>query len=94
MTVIATRLGFDFWSLSPYLSKLIDLDILEKKVFVTEHINNSKKSLYYLKDNYLAFWFDYICSYQSYLEIENLKYPMEKISSTLFVVRIKRRNKR
>lgn len=82
MAAIATRLGLNSGSLSPYLSKLIDLDILEREVPVTENIDNSKKSLYYIKDNYLAFWFNYVYPYQSYLEIENLKYPMEKISST------------
>ena len=82
MAAIATRLGLNSGSLSPYLSKLIDLDILEREVPVTENIDNSKKSLYYIKDNYLAFWFNYVYPYQSYLEIENLKYPLEKISST------------
>ncbi|OQY42493.1 MAG: ATPase [Fusobacteriia bacterium 4572_74] len=82
MAAIATRLGLNSSSLSPYLSKLIDLDILEREVPVTENIDNSKKSLYYIKDNYLAFWFNYVYPYQSYLEIENLKYPLEKISST------------
>ena len=82
MAAIATRLGLNSGSLSPYLSKLIDLDILEREVPVTENIDNSKKSLYYIKDNYLAFWFNYVYPYQSYLEIENLKYPLEKISTT------------
>ena len=82
MAAIATRLGLNSGSLSPYLSKLIDLDILEREVPVTENIDNSKKSLYYIKDNYLAFWFNYVYPYQSYLEIENLKYPLGKISST------------
>ncbi|MGB6128157.1 MAG: ATP-binding protein [Psychrilyobacter sp.] len=82
MAAIATKLGLNSSSLSPYLSKLIDLDILEREVPVTENIDNSKKSLYYIKDNYLAFWFNYVYPYQSYLEIENLKYPLEKISLT------------
>lgn len=82
MSAIATRLGLNSSSLSPYIAKLIDLDILEREVPVTENIDNSKKSLYYIKDNYLAFWFSYVYPYQSYLEIENLKYPLEKISLT------------
>ena len=82
MSAIATKLGLNSSSLSPYISKLIDLDILEREVPVTENIDNSKKSLYYIKDNYLAFWFNYVYPYQSYLEIENLKYPLEKVTST------------
>jgi AAA+ ATPase superfamily predicted ATPase len=82
MSAIATKLGLNSSSLSPYLAKLLDLDILEREVPVTENIENSKKSLYYIKDNYLAFWFNYVYPYQSYLEIENLKYPLEKLSNT------------
>ncbi|MGL5901063.1 MAG: DUF234 domain-containing protein, partial [Cetobacterium sp.] len=35
-----------------------------------------------IKDNYLNFWFNYVYPYQSYLEIENLTYPLEKIKTT------------
>jgi AAA+ ATPase superfamily predicted ATPase len=83
LSAISTKLGLNSSSLTPYISKLIDLDILEREVPVTENKENSKKSLYYIKDNYLAFWFNYVYPYQSYLEIENLKYPLEKVKSTL-----------
>ncbi|WP_321329513.1 ATP-binding protein [uncultured Ilyobacter sp.] len=81
MSAIASRLSLNSSSLTPYISKLIELDILKREIPVTENINNSKKTLYYIKDNYLAFWFNYVYPYQSYLEIDNLRFPMEKLKS-------------
>ena len=44
-------------SLTKYLKTLIDLDILEQEVPVTENNpERSKKGLYKIKDNYLKFW--------------------------------------
>lgn len=81
---IASRLGIPSTSLTSYISKLIELEILEREVPVTEeNILNSKKSLYSIKDNFLAFWFNYVYPYSSYLEMENLKFPMKKIESEL-----------
>lgn len=80
MSAIASRLGLGVSSLTPYISKLIELDILEREVPVTEDITKSKKSLYYIKDNYLAFWFNFVYPYQSYLEIDNLNYPLKNVN--------------
>lgn len=79
---ISSQLEIPSSGLTPYISKLIELDILEKEIPVTEDIKNSKKALYKIKDNYLNFWFNYVYPYQSYLEIENLTYPLEKIKSS------------
>ncbi|MGL4787778.1 MAG: ATP-binding protein, partial [Cetobacterium sp.] len=82
MSSISSQLEIPSNGLTPYISKLIELDILEKEIPVTEDIKNSKKALYKIKDNYLNFWFNYVYPYQSYLEIENLTYPLEKIKTT------------
>ncbi len=79
LSSICSHLGLNSNSITSYITKLIDLDILEKEVPVTENIENGKKGLYKIKDNYLKFWFGYVYPYQSYLEIENLSYPLEKI---------------
>lgn len=79
MSAIASRLGLVISSLTPYISKLIELDILEREVPVTEDPLKSKKSLYFIKDNYLAFWFNFVYPYQSYLEIDNLSYPIKNV---------------
>ena len=81
MSAISSYLQINSGGLSPYISKLIDLDILEKEVPITESVENTKKVLYRIKDNYLKFWFSYVYPYQSYLEIENLTYVKNKIEN-------------
>nr|WP_314656537.1 ATP-binding protein [uncultured Fusobacterium sp.] len=81
MSAISSYLQINAGGLSPYISKLIDLDILEKEVPITENIENTKKVLYKIKDNYLKFCFSYVYPYQSYLEIENLTYIKNKIEN-------------
>lgn len=82
ISAISSKLEINTAGLTPYISKLIDLDILEKEVPITEDVFNSKKALYKIKDYYLRFWFSYVYPYQSYLEIENTAYPLEKVKST------------
>lgn len=56
-------------SLNKYLKTLIDLDVLERQVPVTEsNPEKSKKSLYRIKDNFLQFWFRFVLPNVSYLE--------------------------
>ncbi len=81
LSSICSRLGISSGGITPYITKLIDLDIVEKEVPVTENIDNGKKGLYKIKDNYLRFWFSYVYPYQSYLEIENTAYPLEKVKN-------------
>jgi AAA+ ATPase superfamily predicted ATPase len=62
---------------------LIDLDILYKEVPVTEsNQSKSKKGLYFIKDNFLRFWFRYVFAYKSQLEIGNSKYVLDKIKES------------
>ena len=81
MSSISSYLQINAGGISAYISKLIELDILEKEIPITENIDNSKKVLYRIKDNYLKFWFAYIYPYQSYFEIENLTYVKNKINN-------------
>ena len=81
MSSISSYLQINAGGISAYILKLIELDILEKEIPITENIDNSKKVLYRIKDNYLKFWFAYIYPYQSYFEIENLTYVKNKINN-------------
>lgn len=81
LSSICSQLGINSSGITSYITKMIDLEILEKEVPITESIENGKKGLYKIKDNYLKFWFSYVYPYQSYLEIENLMYPLEKIKT-------------
>jgi len=63
---------------------LIDLDIIEKQIPITESKpSKSKKGLYFIRDNFLRFWFCFVFPYQSYLEIDELGYVEKKIRSDL-----------
>lgn len=79
---IATNLGVNPTNLSKYLQTLINLDILEREVPVTEkNQEKSKKGRYNIKDNYLAFWFNFIYPNKSFLEMEKYDFVMEKIKN-------------
>ena len=66
---ISRSFGIKQTSLNKYLKTLIDLDVLERQVPVTEcNPDKSKKSLYRIKDNFLQFWFRFVLPTLSYLE--------------------------
>jgi len=77
---IASRLSVKQTSLSYYLRSLIDMDILEREVPVTEkNPEKNKKGLYSIKDNFIQFWFRYVYPYRSQLEIEDTSRAINKI---------------
>ena len=66
---ISRAFGLKQTSLSKYLKTLVDLDVLERQVPVTEgNPDKSKKALYGVKDNFLRFWFKFVLPNLSYLE--------------------------
>lgn len=77
---IAAALSVAQTNLPKYLGVLIDLDILEREVPVTESKpEKSKMGLYRIKDNYIRFWFRFIFPYRSYIEMDNTDFVMKKI---------------
>jgi hypothetical protein len=77
---ISKKLMLESKNITSFIEKLIDLEILEREVPVTEENPlKSKKGLYFIKDNFFRFWFKYIFPYMSYLEIEQYEFVMEKI---------------
>ena len=81
---IASVLEVKATSLSKYLKTLIDLDILERQVPVTEEKpEKSKRGLYKIKDNYLKFWFNFIYPYKSFIESGHSEIVMNKIRKDL-----------
>ena len=84
MSAIASILGAKATSLSKYLHTLIDLDILEREVPVTEeNPEKSKKGLYRIKDNYLKFWFMFIYPNRSFIETGNSEFLLDIIKCGL-----------
>jgi len=56
MGTIASAMGVKQTSLTKYLRTLIDLDIIERQIPVTEEKPDmGKRGLYYIKDNFMDF---------------------------------------
>ncbi|MBP0954457.1 MAG: ATP-binding protein [Oscillospiraceae bacterium] len=69
---------------SPYLSTLTDLSLVEKRLPVTEGSpEKSRKGLYFISDHFIDFWFKFVYPYRSELEMDNVDYVMDKIRSAL-----------
>lgn len=84
LSSIATTLELKATGLTKYLKTLIDLDILEREVPVTEeHPEKSKKGLYKIKDNYLRFWFAFVYPNLSFIESGNEGIVIDKIKKGL-----------
>lgn len=77
---IATSLELKQTGLTRYLQTLINLDILERQVPITEeNPEKSKRGLYIIKDNFLAFWFHFIYPNKSFIETDQIDFVMKKI---------------
>ena len=80
LAAISSALEVKATSLTKYLKTLIDLDILEREVPVTEEKpEKSKRGLYRIKDNYLRFWFAFVYPNMSFIESGNSRIVMDKI---------------
>src|SRR3989344_7824747 len=74
--------------ITPYLRNLIEVDFIKREVPVTEN-KKSRFGRYYLKDNFLKFWFRYIYPNLSSLEqgifkIENIKRDYSAYLGSIF----------
>ncbi len=84
LSAISAVLEIKSTSLTKYLKTLIDLDILEREVPVTEdNPEKSKKGLYKIKDNYLRFWFQFVYPNMSFIESGHSEIVMSKIRNSL-----------
>ena len=79
---ISSNLSVNPTNLSKYLQTLINLDILEREVPITEaNIEKSKKGQYKIKDNFIAFWFQFIYPNKALLEMDKNDIVLKKIKS-------------
>ena len=80
LSAIASALELPQTRLTKYLKTLIDLDILEREVPITEeNPDKSKKGLYKIEDNFIKFWFAFIYPNFSFLESGNTQIVLDKI---------------
>lgn len=72
-------------SLSPYLSVLLELGLLERRVPVTEeNPQKSRKGLFFISDPFIDFWFKYVYPYRADLELGN-DAPVLRLLETNFL---------
>ena len=84
LSKMATALELKQTGLTKYLKTLINLDILEREVPITEdNPEKSKKGLYRIKDNFMAFWFQFVFPNLSYIESGHRESAMKKIEANL-----------
>ncbi len=70
--------------LSKYLKTLIDLDLLEREVPITEeNPEKSKRGLYKIRDNFMLFWFRFIYPNMGLIESGNSQVAMKRIRANL-----------
>lgn len=82
LSKIATALGVPQSNLTSYLKNLIDLDIVEREVPITEeNPEKSKMGLYVIKDNFISFWFKFVYPNRSLIESGQSKYVEDKIKN-------------
>jgi len=83
LSAISKVLEIKATTISKYLNTLMELDILEREVPVTEdNPEKSKKGLYKIKDNYLRFWFMFVYPNRSFLESGHSELVMKKIKNS------------
>lgn len=82
LSKISTVMNLKQTSLSKYLNVLAELDIINREVPITEeNPEKSKKGLYFIKDNFIKFWFQFIYPYKGLLEADRDEYVLQKIQN-------------
>ena len=78
---IASNLSKPSTALTPYLQKLLELDILTKEVPITEtNPLKSKLGRYKIKDKFLNFWFYYVYKNYNYLEVNQTDVVLDELT--------------
>ena len=89
LSKIATVLQQKQTSIPRYLRVLIELDLLEREVPVTESSpEKSKKGIYQIRDPFLAFWFQFIYPNRSYLETGHPEIVLRRIRQNFIDSRV------
>ncbi len=83
LSEIASRCGEPATNLSRPLKKLVDLGFLEKDVPYGMDEKNAKKSLYKIADSFMAFYYQFVVPYRSFIELDR-RLPIEQALSARF----------
>ena len=80
LSKISAFLGMKQTNIPKYLKTLMDMDLVEREVPVTENNpEKSKNGLYRITDNFISFWFKFVYPYRSFLERGEKAYVMNQI---------------
>jgi AAA+ ATPase superfamily predicted ATPase len=80
LSKIGMTMEQDTSAITPYLKTLIDLGFVIKNVPITEkNPERSRKSLYYVSDNFIRFWFRYVYPFKGELELDNQQIVLDEI---------------
>ena len=81
LSKIGMTMEQDTSAITPYLKTLIDLGFVIKNVPITEkNPERSRKSLYYVSDNFIRFWFRYVYPFKGELELDNQQIVLDEMS--------------
>lgn len=81
---IAQATGIERQPVSRYLAVLQDLQLVERRVPVTEaHPEKSRKGLYQLRDHFLRFWFRFVLPHTSLLESGQTTPVLQRVAADL-----------
>lgn len=84
LSEIANALEQKATGLTKYLNVLTELDVIYRKVPVTEKKPEiSKKGLYYIGDNYIEFWFKFVYPYLSFIETNHTDVAMKAVQKSM-----------
>lgn len=77
---IAANLELKQTGLTKYLKILMDLNLIERDVPITEkYPEKSKSGLYRITDRFITFWFKFVYPFRSFLERGEKEYVLEQI---------------
>jgi hypothetical protein len=79
LTDISNFAGINAKDAGSYLNVLMELDLVERIYPVTEKKSKSKKTLYFIKDNFFVFWFRFILGNMERIERGQSKILLEEI---------------
>jgi len=68
LTDIANAAGIDAKDASSYVRRLIELDLVGREYPITEKKPKSKRTRYYIKDNFFTFWFRFVLGNRELIE--------------------------
>lgn len=81
LSKIGMTMEQDTSAITPYLKTLIDLGFVIKNVPITEkNPERSRKSLYYVSDNFIRSWFRYVYPFKGELELDNQQIVLDEMS--------------